>query len=388
MDRRVRKGVLIASGIYLASSVALAAWLLPTGREQPPVSFAAPNESPRWRPPGEVAAALRNLALRQARVWRPVDAAAADLAANPPDPAGSLSGPLVRCRYLDGRATGTTAKFDCVLPDGEVVKVKYGSSGEIPAEIAASRLLAAAGFGADDMFIVPRVRCYGCVRTPYYTMKLLDLVHARERVVRSVPPDSFTDFEWVAVERRFAGAEIEAGEDGWAWYELEAVDTARSASRAERDALRLFAVLLAHWDNKASNQRLLCLSAPANDTAPCARPFAYIHDLGSTFGPNKVDLDRWSKAPIWADRRRCTVSMRQFPYGGGTFPDTQISEDGRRLLVQRLTALSERQLAALFTAARFPEFHGGRGRGADPKQWAAVFLDKVRKIADAGPCAE
>jgi hypothetical protein len=385
MKGRVGKGVLIAAGVYLASSVALAAWLMPAGREQPPVSFAAPKENAKWRAGRDVPAAQRKLALRHARVWAPAETASANLAANPPDPAGWLSQPLVRCRYLDGPASGTTPKFDCVLPDGQVVKVKYGSTGEIQAEIAASRLLAAAGFGADQMFMVPRLRCYGCVRTPYYTMKILDYLHARERLVRSVPEDSFTDFEWVGVERRFDGAEIEAGnEDGWAWYELDAVDGA--ANSAERDALRLFAVLLAHWDNKAPNQRLLCLSPPTPDARSCAHPFAYINDLGATFGPNKVSLDRWAKTPIWSDRQRCTVSMRQFPYSGGTFPDTQISEAGRRLLAQQLSRLTEPQLVALFTAARFPEFHGGRGHGADPKRWAAVLLDKVRQIADAGPC--
>jgi hypothetical protein len=387
MIRRVRRGALIAAGVYLASSVALAAWLMPAGRESPPVRFVAPKENPKWRAGSEVPAELRNLALRQARVWTPTDSASVNLAANPPDPAGWLSQPLVRCRYLDGAASGTTPKFDCTLPDGEVVKVKYGHTGEIHAEIAASRLLAAAGFGADQMFMVARLRCYGCVRTPYYTMKVLDYLHARERLVRSVPEDSFTDFEWVGVERRFAGAEIEAGEkDGWAWYELDAIDPARGASRAERDAQRLFAMLLAHWDNKASNQRLMCLSPASAGKGPCPDPFAYIHDLGATFGPNKVALDHWSKVPIWSDRQRCTVSMRQFPYSGGTFPDTQISEEGRRLLARQLAGLSEQQLVALFTAARFPEFHGGWGRAADPKQWAAVFLDKVRQIADAGPC--
>jgi hypothetical protein len=389
MNRRVKKGALIAGGIYMASSVAIAAWLLPAGRERSPVDFAEPKPSAKWRAGDGAPADLRKLALRQARVWTATDIAAADLAANPPDPTGFLSQPLVRCRYLDGPASGTTAKFDCVLPDGEVVKVKYGNTGEIHAEIAASRLLAAAGFGADQMYMVARLRCYGCVREPYYTMKVLGYLHARETLARSVPEDSFTDFEWVGVERRFAGAEIEAGdEDGWAWFELDEVDGSRGASRAERDGLRLFAVLLAHWDNKAANQRLMCRSPAAPAAAPCPLPFAYIHDLGATFGPNKVELDHWSKAPIWSDRGRCTVSMRQFPYGGGTFPDTQISEAGRSLIVRQLAGLSERQLVALFTAAHFPEFHGGRGTGADPKRWAAAFLDKVRQIAEAGPCAE
>jgi hypothetical protein len=385
--RGFKRSFLIASLAYLASSVALAAWLLPAGRERSPVVFPAAREHAKWGAGNHAPLDLRNLALRQAKVWNPKDMSEIDLAANPPDATGMLSQPIVRCRYLDGPARGTTAKFDCVLPDGEMLKVKYGNTGEIQAEIAASRLLTALGFGADQMFMLPRLRCYGCVRTPFYTMKVLDYLHERERLIRSVPEDSYTDFEWVGVERRLDGAEIEAGDpDGWAWYELDTVDSTRGANRAERDALRLFAMLLAHWDNKAPNQRLMCLSPSAPAAEACSQPFAYIHDLGATFGPNKVDLDRWSKAPIWSNRERCTVSMRQFPYGGGTFPDTQISEAGRRLITQQLASLTERQLTALFTAAHFPEFHGGRGAAADPKRWAAVFREKVRQIAEAGPC--
>ena len=383
--RRLKRGILIASGVYLASSVALAAWLLPAGREHSPIDFAPPREMPEWGSRNAAPLALRNLALRQARVWTPKDISTVDLAANPSDSGGMLSQPIVRCRYRDGPATGTTAKFECVLPDGEVVKVKYGNTGEIHAEIAGSRLLDAAGFGADRMYMVARLRCYGCVRTPYYTMKLLDFVHARERLARSVPEDSYTDFEWVGVERRHDGAEIAAGDgEGWAWYELEAIDPTRGANRAERDALRLFAVLLAHWDNKASNQRLVCLSPSTPGGGPCAQPFAFIHDLGATFGPNKVQLDHWSTARIWTDRARCTISMRQLPYKGATFPDAQISEAGRRLLMRSLANLTERQLIARFAAARFPEFLGGAS--GDPTRWATVFLDKVRQIADAGPC--
>jgi hypothetical protein len=142
---------------------------MPTGREQPPSPFAAPRARHAWPLDASAPEAARTAALHQARVWTPVDAAAADLGVNPADPAGTLSDPIVRCRYLDGPARGTTAKFDCVLPDGEVVKVKYGHTGEINAEIAATRLLTALGFGADRMFLIPHVRCYGCVRTPVYT---------------------------------------------------------------------------------------------------------------------------------------------------------------------------------------------------------------------------
>jgi len=294
-----------------------------------------------------------------------------------------LSGPIVRCRYLDGAARGTTAKFDCLLQDGEVVKVKYGHTGEIPAEIAASRLLTALGFGADRMFLVPRVRCFGCVRTPFYTNWVLDKVGARELVVRSVPEDSYTDFDWASVERHFDGVPIEAvGHEGWAWFELDPVDPALGAGRAERDALRLAALLLAHWDNKAVNQRLVCLSPRPATPSPCPRPFAFISDLGATFGPNKVEIDHWKAAPIWADRARCTVSMRQFPYSGSTFSDTTIAEAGRQLIARQLAALTEAKVMGLFAGARFREF----SPDADERAWTAAFFDKVRQIVDGPPC--
>jgi hypothetical protein len=148
-------------------------------------------------------------------------------------------------------------------------------------------------------------------------------------------------------------------------------------------------MFLAHWDNKASNQRLVCQAPGDSEGAggvPCPRPFALIHDLGATFGPNKMEIERWKAAPIWADAARCIVSMRPFPYEGGTFPDAQISEAGRQLIARQLAALSERQVVALFTAARFQEFFGGTGEGADVNAWARVFRDKVRQIVDRPPC--
>jgi hypothetical protein len=376
----MRRWALLSVIAYLSASVALAAWLLPTGRELSPTPFASPHPHVTWPLNGEKAEDARTAALRQARVWAPTDTARVDLAANPPDVTGTLSGPIVRCRYLDGPARGTTAKFDCVLPDGEVVKVKYGATGEIPAETAASRLLAALGFGADRMYLVPRLRCYGCVRTPFYTNWVLDKVHARELVAGSVPEDTFTDFEWTGVERHFDGVAIEAADhEGWAWFELDPIDPSLGANRAERDALRLAALFLAHWDNKASNQRLVCQAPAPSAAAPCPRPFALINDLGATFGPNKVDLEHWKAAPIWTDRARCAVSMRQFPYSGSTFSDTVVSEAGRNLLARELTSLSDRQVRSLFEGARFGAF-------GDEREWTNVFFEKVRQITDGPRC--
>jgi hypothetical protein len=237
------------------------------------------------------------------------------------------------------------------------------------------------------MFLVPQLRCYGCVRTPFYTYWVLDRLRAHAFVAAAVPEDSYSDFQWAAVERHFDGAPIEAGlREGWAWLELDPIDASLGANRTERDALRLAAMLLAHWDNKAANQRLVCLAPTPASATPCPRPFALINDLGATFGPNKVDFDRWKAVPIWSDRARCTVSMRRFPYSGSTFPDTAISEPGRQLIARQLTALTERQIAALFRTARFPEFDGSRDADADVRNWTNAFLDKVRQIAEGRPC--
>lgn len=357
-----------------AAVLGFGVWSVPPGREPPP-PFAEAGERPQWTPRKD-AEQERVAALRRARVWRATDPSAFDFAANPTDASGALSVPVVTCRYLSTPARGTTAKFDCALPDGEVVKVKYGHTGEIHAEVAATRLLTALGFGADRMYLVPRLRCFGCLRSPFYAAWMLDYVSARRMVTDAIPPDRFTDFEWVAIERRLDGVEVktDAGE-GWAWFELNAIDPGAGANRAERDALRLAAMLLAHWDNKAANQRLIMRP----------EPFAYIHDLGATFGPNKLDLDNWRRVPVWADRAACAVSMRTLPYGGGTFPDATISEAGRRLLARQLEALNERQLTALFRAARFSEFRRDAG-SANLTAWVQAFQEKVRSIREAGPC--
>ena len=53
-------------------------------------------------------------------------------------------------------------------------------------------------------------------------------------------------------------------------------------------------------------------------------------DLGATFGPLKLDLSGLSRTKIWADAASCKVSMHGMPYGGSTFPDVFIPEEGRR----------------------------------------------------------
>ena len=371
-----------------------AAWIWAAHRpsdDRLPTAAYEPVTEPHWEVAADQAQAIRDDALARARVWREpaepigrVDFTRNPGDADPLDPTQPIS-----CKFLPRATRGTTPKFDCILPGGEVVKVKYGATEEVHAEVAASRLLAALGFGADHMDLVPRLRCFGCPISPFRVYQALELARMDGAYTRRIDFTHYRDFEWPAVERRFKAASIDTpAVKGWGFYELDNVDPARGgSSRAHVDALRLMAVFLHHWDNKAENQRLVCLSEPKSDgNGPCGKPFAFLQDLGSSFGPYKVNLERWSTRRVWSDPATCELDMKDMPFAGATFVTVRITEEGRRFLAGQLRQLSETQIHTLFTAARFPEYHWRWDAGADVTNWVRAFQHKVREIADREPC--
>jgi hypothetical protein len=335
------------------------------------------NHAPSNPEPPGAATRLRDEALGHARTRL----AAPDhrvLTAAPPDPQGTLTRGPVDCQFVPTVPDGTTFKFDCTLSSGETIRVKYGHEPEIHAEVAATRLLAALGYAADRMYLVPRLRCYGCPRNPFVTMHVLEVFRAPP-----APEDDYVEFEWAAVERKFDAAAIEDDDrKGWAWWELQNV----SAPKDDLDALRLLAVFLAHWDNKSENQRLVCMDAGARDGHPCADPLLMLNDLGSTFGPPKVNLSRWRETPIWLDRATCTISMRWLPYGGSTFADARVSDAARLRVGRELASFSDAALREWFSAARFPQFYAATDDGKDLDRWIDAYRGRVTRMLNAGPC--
>jgi hypothetical protein len=357
------KWTLFGIGVVTLSTVALA-WPDASGRNRETRKPASADEL-----------RVRDDALARARVLarEPFDAPAIDFSK---DPNGDAIQPtLTTCRVLPTEPTGTTPKFDCELPSGEKIKVKYGWSHEIPAETAATRLLHALGFPADRMSRVTSLRCFGCVVAPFHVRLVMRRLGLQKPFDAHIEFNHFIDFTDVAVERKLKGESIEAGDaKGWGLYELSKIDPARGgAAKAEVDALRLMTMFLNHWDNKAQNQRLVCVGS---DSADCQHPVAMIQDTGSDFGPYKMNLDHWWHTPVWADAENCALSMKNLPFGGGTFQDVQVSEEGRQLLGDRLKQLSSRQIETLFTAAGFE----------DVEQWVAAFQARVRQISDRTAC--
>jgi hypothetical protein len=344
-----------------------------------PASKQSPLAPGKPRDLEHLTSAERKAALRQARLWQPTDTASLDLFAGPSGEDTFTFDQHVTCEYSapDGGQTGMTPKFDCTWkpqlgvdawgkPD-DVVKVKYGrKNGEVYSEVAATRLFWALGFGADAVYPV-KVTCLECPIEPWYfhTERRVDEIH----------------YDLATIERKLPGKKIEAwGEQGWSFAELDGVD----APLAHRDALKLLMVFVQNSDNKAPQQRLICLPGKiVTDAAGhqgCTETMAYVQDLGYSFGRatlfnrSRVDLSAWEKTPIWKDPARCVGNLKKSLIASLANP--VISEEGRRFLASRLALLSDRQIHDMFRAARLDR------RGDSLDEWVRVFKKKRAEIAD------
>lgn len=358
------------------------------------------------------AALRRREALARARLWRQpsVPIEEADLRHNPGG-AGTFDyeKPL-SCRFLPRKTSGRTPKFYCSFEGGEVLKVKYGRNPEIHSEVAATRLLHALGAGADRVYLVRRLRCFGCPKNP---QDLLSCISSPSEAFRracrpvygtltdgafvvQVDYAAWVDFGPVAIERALEGEEVRTDSvEGWGFVELDREQAgAGPARRAERDALRLLAVLLGNWDNKRDNQKLLCLPGGARtEDGRCSRPFAYMSDVGATFGragaerrQRKLDLEAWRAAPVWDDPETCRVRIASPRLHGSTFGTVVISDPGRVFLAARIGRLTRRQMRDLFEGSGFADAPGASPSSRDLDGWAQALEDKIQQVTGRTPC--
>jgi hypothetical protein len=325
-----------------------------------PGAFASPSVEARER---------RLDAIRHAQVWTATDVPAMDLKAGPQGPLAFPAGATVRCDFTPGsHGRGSTLKFDCALPSGRALKVRYGrTNGEVYAQVAATRLLWALGFGANRMYPV-RVECQGCPPNPFKDPTAVD-------------PPHVTVFDPATVDEKADGKTMETKPDeGWSWKELDLIDEAAGgASPRERDALKLLAVFIQHSSNKAINQRILCL-----DGSRCAHSLMMIADLGKTFGRANalnhdttaaVNFKAWSGMAIWKESAHGCIGNLPGSWSG-TLHDPLIGEPGRKLLADLLSQLTDSQLHDLFEVSRMTE----RDPSATIEDWVTTFKRKRSEI--------
>jgi hypothetical protein len=384
MDGRVRAAVWTALSVMVVVACATYARrpAAPRAGAVPVVAAADGNAMARKR---VVSAGERADAIARAHVWRQPRTPIADARLH----AEGSAPRTLDCTFKLSKPSGTTPKFDCVDAQGEEMRIKYGDGPEPHAEAAATRLLTALGFGADSVMLVEKLRCFGCPKAPFTMMKLVAATGTDGWYEQFQDQQTPEVFEWVALERRFPAPAIEAadGTEGWAYFELDEIDAGKGgAPRAHVDALRLLSVFLAHWDNKSENQRLVCLAEQWRAGTKCPAPFLLIQDLGSTFGPRKMDLVDWERAAIWEDRATCTISMRRLPVGGATFGTARVSNGGRLFLSTLLEQLSDAQLIDLFTGARFAQRQGRFDPDTPVSEWVRVFKARRSTIAQGPAC--
>ncbi len=327
----------------------------------------------RNNPPPD--AARRKDVIARARVWSPTDVSAMNVRRGPDGRRAPAPEALVDCTYVPRDTGGRTPKFLCELRNGDLVMVKHGrDNGEVYAEVAATRLLWALGFGADRVYPV-RVRCHGCP----------------DEEGRPATEGGVRRFDVATIELRRPGRPFDDERSGWSWRELDDIEPARGgSSRAQRDALMLLAAMLQHSDSKEQQQRLTCDGA-ATGREPCRRPFMYIDDLGKTFGtssalnrdgPSAVNLAAWSGTPMWADDEGCRANLAGSLTGSLQYP--VVSDEGRRFLARLLNRLTDRQLRQLFAVARFP-LRADAPRAEHVRvvdEWLRAFRAKVAQITE------
>jgi hypothetical protein len=323
---------------------------------------------------------LERLALIQrAQVWTPTEVASMNLRTGPQGRGAFTPDQTVSCDYVRDRLAGSTPKFACRLPDGDVVKVKYGAqNGEVEGEVLATRLLWALGFGADRMYPV-RVVCRGCTEDPWRHREKSGESHL---------------FDPAVIERKFEARTIESdGKKGWSWPELDAIDDRQGgATLAQRDALKLLAVFVQHTDSKPEQQRLVCLSKDKEAGGGCRQPFMLLNDVGRTFGqanvynrnnPGSVSFNEWSTTTVWKEASGCVGRLRLS--NTGTLENPSISEAGRAFLATRLVQLSDAQLRDLFDVARVERRSRRPGTAEPPasvEDWVAAFKRKRDEIVN------
>jgi hypothetical protein len=319
----------------------------------------------------------RLAAIRRAQVWSPTDVSAMDVKAGPPGPASYAPDATVECEYRDKKLTGKSPKFICAIEPALEIKVKYGAdNGEVYAEVAATRLLWALGFPADAMYPV-RVDCHGCP--------------ADLRPGGDGQGDHLL-FNPAAIERRMSGTSIEvSSESGWAWPELDLVDPAAGgAPLAQRDALKLLAVLIQHSDSKPEQQRIVCPGEQNGESGEvCEEPVMMVNDLGQTFGRanafnrnslSSVNFERWSRTAVWTSAQGCIGNLPRSHTG--TLDNPRIGDAGRRFLADLLVQLSDMQLRDLFEVARFPQRKTGGVHAATASEWVDAFKRKRDEIVN------
>ena len=282
---------------------------------------------------------------------------------------------------------GTTPKFDCELAGNGVIRVKYGRGNpELHAEIAATRLLSALGFGADQMYVVERaLRRLSGVPIPGPQMLRRD----RSRRYPASPPASTIPRPPSSTSSRSNVVWKDAVSSP---RPIRAGHSTRSTSWTSRR--RLAARARRRAETAGGRHRALGQQGrePAAALPAWRRPAGrrLCQAVGDPAGPRRVVRTDQARSAQLADagvgrRQGCRVSMKHMPWNSTTF---QISTFRKRDGYSSCRCWGSSRprswwICSTGRASRLSE--------EDPRDSKAGVggrvPDKIRQIKEAGPCS-
>jgi hypothetical protein len=290
-----------------------------------------------------------------AALWRDRgDVAALDLLGGP---GGKEHQPGTHFKFIEESKSGTAPKFDVEDENGTKWKVKLGP--EVKSETAATRLVWAAGYFADEDYYRPQIRVQGMKRLSRGQHYMSDggIVHEAR------------------LERKHSGKKLK----NWSWYQNPFAGT------REFNGLRVMMALINNWDLKEINNEILDVGG---------EPRYEVADLGASFGRTGQPIGRSKGSmkdyagtkfidkvtPQYVD---FVMHSRPFPLTIINFPNyrfrtrmesvTQhIPVADARWLGNRLGQLSHEQIRDCFRAAGFSP--------AEVEGYARVVMQRIEAL--------
>ena len=266
-------------------------------------------------------------------LWRdPADIASRSLLYGP---GGQAHAPAGKFKFVEEGKGGATPKFDVVDEHGVTWRVKVGP--EARAETAASRLLWAAGYFADEDYYVPELRVEGMQK-----LSRGQKFVSAEGIVRGA-----------GLERHAAGRK-KIGT--WSWSDNPFVGT------KELGGLKIMMALMNNWDISERQNAIY-------DQGDVEHQYA-VSDVGATFGKtggilsrSKDNLKDYSQSEFIRETTPDHVNVARFK---------DIPRADAKWLGELLSKLSEDQIRDCFRAA-----------GYSPQEiegYTKVVQDRIRAL--------
>jgi hypothetical protein len=270
---------------------------------------------------------------------------------------------------------------------------------EVFTAVASTRFMWLLGFPAEHVYPAGLANCIGCTDNPFgkkltankASLKDSPSVFKVVNAERQVPwdvinPDNDETWSWSDVAKFYADGE---------WTHQQTV---------EYDAYRLALGLIHYFNPLPQQNRLVCAEwqpTTAGNAKVCGKPVIYIHDLGSTFGSKRSELDlfgtnprgiysAWEPQTVFLNAANC--ELRDTLLG-----DKQVLKEAQDLIIQRMARLDHDTVKSVFRVARFnmtdqKQVARLRASGAQNvdeaalDEWTNTFLKRIEEIRSAQHC--